>query len=116
MKILGIDLSYTVGFAILLFLLLGVLGCLISSVCGDPTIIRRENRGKKYILFWLIVKMISFLMIDTFFILVLLSNIINNKPLSSMNFIIIFIIILEILSLIDYIFHIRGILKEESHD
>lgn len=67
-------------------------------------------------MFWLIVKMISFLMIDTFFILVLLSNIINNKPLSSMNFIIIFIIILEILSLIDYIFHIRDILKEESHD
>lgn len=51
MKILGIDLSYTVGFAILLFLLLGVLGCLISSVCGDPTIIRRENRGKNIFCF-----------------------------------------------------------------
>ena len=89
-------------------LFVGILGCLMSSLMGDPVIIRRESRSKRYIILWLIIRVISYFIIDMSCSLLLLNNESNEQLYTILLlFFIISIIGLQIFAVFDYISHIK---------
>ena len=70
--------NHTTALLLICILFVGILICLVSSLMGDPVIIRRENRSKGYIILWLIIRVLSYFIIDIPCLLLLLIKTMNN--------------------------------------
>ena len=99
---------YGIDSAILcLVLIIGVLCLLVSSIMGDINYIKREHKGMVFIIFWLIIKILSILVIDAIILLAIIFsskyNVFHDKQYNLTIITCIGILILEIYMIFDYI-------------